>query len=524
LGVGYLGRTTGSQTGTFDNPIRYAGYLYDANAKLYYLQSRYYNPATGRFLTKDTYEGDRTDPLSLNLYIYAHNNPVRYTDPTGHMIHEPSLHALNASSGPIRMSKFGTDQRGQQYATFTDGKSSWTIYDTSAGYENVTKVAQTVYESSRSSSGSGSQASNIAEEVIRQNPDVQAVLYIGSEIYLYRDTLQGQNAKTVARADTNLNVHVQNQMTPLGSAAYASISRSYSATFGSGSYANASNSGSYSKAVYAPTGAGNQYASVSLATIVNSIDPSGNTTDLIRGLLDSIDENVMGEFAEWLIYKLTDSSVSGPWPDTNLESFYFGRMVGDALSMVIGTGKTVVGIVEVIGAIGGGAGISIGSGGTLLGEGITISVAGATAGTALVVAGSAASGRSIVSFGSDMDKYYDARMNAESGGNSGSSGGNIEGAGNSIEFGSDTKSTQKLSNQMTQRGWTERTVRNTVSNPYTTRMSTNKATGNPATVYYNKSGGYVIIDDITKTVVQISDNISPSTWIPDSSIINPYKP
>jgi hypothetical protein len=124
----------------------------------------------------------------------------------------------------------------------------------------------------------------------------------------------------------------------------------------------------------------------------------------------------MGEFAEWLIYKLTDSSVSGPWPDTNLESYYFGRMVGDVLSMVIGTGKTVVGIVEVIGAIGGGAGISIGSGGTLLGEGITISVAGATAGTALAVAGSAASGRSIVSFGSDMDKYYDARMNAEGGG------------------------------------------------------------------------------------------------------------
>jgi hypothetical protein len=119
----------------------------------------------------------------------------------------------------------------------------------------------------------------------------------------------------------------------------------------------------------------------------------------------------------------------GHGPDTNLESYYSGRMVSDVLSMVIGTGETVVGIVEVIGAVGGGAGISIGSGGTLLGEGITIGVAGATAGTALAVAGSAASGRSVVSFGSDMDKYYDARMNAESGGNSGSSGGNIEGAG-----------------------------------------------------------------------------------------------
>ncbi len=99
-----------------------------------------------------------------------------------------------------------------------------------------------------------------------------------------------------------------------------------------------------------------------------------------------------------------------------------------------------------------------------------------------------------------------------------------KGAGSSIKFGSDTKSAQKLSNQMTQRGWTESTVRNTVSNPHTTHVSINKATGNPATVYYNKSGGYVIIDDTTKAIVQVSDNINPSTWIPDPSIINPYKP
>lgn len=67
-------------------------------------------------------------------------------------------------------------------------------------------------------------------------------------------------------------------------------------------------------------------------------------------------------------------------------------------------------------------------------------------------------------------------------------------------------------------------VEDTVRNPYTTRVSTNKATGNSATVYYNKSGSYVVIDDVTKEVVQISDNINPSTWIPDPSIIDPYKP
>jgi hypothetical protein len=96
--------------------------------------------------------------------------------------------------------------------------------------------------------------------------------------------------------------------------------------------------------------------------------------------------------------------------------------------------------------------------------------------------------------------------------------------GDHIEFGSDTKSTQKLIDQMDQRGWTESSVRNTVNNPHTTRVSTNMATGNSATVYYNRSGGYVIIDNITNAVVQVGDNINPITWIPDPRIINPFIP
>ena len=96
--------------------------------------------------------------------------------------------------------------------------------------------------------------------------------------------------------------------------------------------------------------------------------------------------------------------------------------------------------------------------------------------------------------------------------------------GNELKFGSDTKSTQKLNNEMSKRGWTEETVKDTVNNPYTTRKATNKATGNSATAYYNQNGAYVVIDDITKEVVQVSDNINPSSWIPDSSIIDPYRP
>lgn len=68
---------------TVENPYRYAGYYQDTESGLYYLQSRYYNPKTARFITEDTYAGKYTDPLSLNRYTYCHNQPVTQYDPAG---------------------------------------------------------------------------------------------------------------------------------------------------------------------------------------------------------------------------------------------------------------------------------------------------------------------------------------------------------------------------------------------------------------------------------------------------------
>ena len=73
-----------SQTGDVDNRILYAGYQYDFETGLYYLNARYYDSTTGRFITENTYAGRYYDPLSLNRYTYCQNNPVRYTDPSGH--------------------------------------------------------------------------------------------------------------------------------------------------------------------------------------------------------------------------------------------------------------------------------------------------------------------------------------------------------------------------------------------------------------------------------------------------------
>ena len=66
------------------NPIRYKGYYYDEETRLYYLKSRYYSPAYRVFLSPDEPEYmDPNDFSGLNLYTYCYNNPVMYFDPSG---------------------------------------------------------------------------------------------------------------------------------------------------------------------------------------------------------------------------------------------------------------------------------------------------------------------------------------------------------------------------------------------------------------------------------------------------------
>ena len=67
------------------NPIRYRGYYYDENTKLYYLNARYYSPEFRRFISPD--DTSYLDPESvngLNLYCYCNNDPVNYYDPSGY--------------------------------------------------------------------------------------------------------------------------------------------------------------------------------------------------------------------------------------------------------------------------------------------------------------------------------------------------------------------------------------------------------------------------------------------------------
>jgi len=65
------------------NKFRFTGEAIDPGTNLYYLRARYYDPDTGRFLSRDPLHGAPAIPLLLNRYIYTLNNPIRFRDPSG---------------------------------------------------------------------------------------------------------------------------------------------------------------------------------------------------------------------------------------------------------------------------------------------------------------------------------------------------------------------------------------------------------------------------------------------------------
>ena len=77
---------SGSEASTIGqiNPIRYRGYYYDTETGFYYLQSRYYDPTVKRFLNVDSQLAGTAQVQGYNLFAYCLNNPVNFSDPTGH--------------------------------------------------------------------------------------------------------------------------------------------------------------------------------------------------------------------------------------------------------------------------------------------------------------------------------------------------------------------------------------------------------------------------------------------------------
>ena len=67
------------------NPLRYRSYVYDNETGFYYLQTRYYDPTTCRFINEDIYYDTGQGFNGYNMFAYCNNNPVTHSDLTGEM-------------------------------------------------------------------------------------------------------------------------------------------------------------------------------------------------------------------------------------------------------------------------------------------------------------------------------------------------------------------------------------------------------------------------------------------------------
>ena len=65
------------------NPIRYRGYYYDTETRLYYLGSRYYDPQVKRFVNADGYASTGQGFIGQNMFVYCNNSPITMEDSTG---------------------------------------------------------------------------------------------------------------------------------------------------------------------------------------------------------------------------------------------------------------------------------------------------------------------------------------------------------------------------------------------------------------------------------------------------------
>ncbi|HUT92888.1 MAG TPA: RHS repeat-associated core domain-containing protein [Thermoguttaceae bacterium] len=112
--------------------ILHVGRRYDTNTRLYYNRARWYDPASGRFLSEDPIGFAAGD---ANLYRYCGNSPTNATDPSGKIV--PLI---------IMAMLYGTYKANQAEAQYDEisqmyGKAEWTQED-AAHFRELSESAQ----------------------------------------------------------------------------------------------------------------------------------------------------------------------------------------------------------------------------------------------------------------------------------------------------------------------------------------------------------------------------------------------
>ena len=123
------------------NPFLYRGYYYDFELEMYYLQSRYYDPVVGRFISMDKYVSTGQGVLGSNMFAYCYNNPVNMIDVLGTtpVFTREQIEAFGEwvetiLGTLIYMSKLSKKGSLLEYWLESNGKIRWSRHHTDHGY------------------------------------------------------------------------------------------------------------------------------------------------------------------------------------------------------------------------------------------------------------------------------------------------------------------------------------------------------------------------------------------------------
>lgn len=102
-------------TGGINTKYQFTGKEKDLETNLNYYGARYYNSHLAHFSQPDTQLPDPYDPQQLNRYAYARNNPLKYTDPSGHFLFIPAGIYLGITTYSMALASFQDFYTDSQY-------------------------------------------------------------------------------------------------------------------------------------------------------------------------------------------------------------------------------------------------------------------------------------------------------------------------------------------------------------------------------------------------------------------------
>ena len=114
-----------SQSGSMasTNPLRYRGYYYDSETGFYYLQSRYYDPATRRFINADALASTGQGFIGYNMFVYCNNRPTISVDSEG-------------TDAVLIINEDAVGGNGHVCLLVQNGEDEWAYYSFAAGVSN----------------------------------------------------------------------------------------------------------------------------------------------------------------------------------------------------------------------------------------------------------------------------------------------------------------------------------------------------------------------------------------------------